>query len=115
MGSWARVFHTAPPQPASKARRTWYSEFVGGPEASQKGLGALTPQKSILRSGMCRFPRRLTTEAQRHREDRRERRKMRRKSPFTQPFSCILPYSASCLLCVSVPLWLICLFKTRSI
>src|SRR6516162_3963391 len=45
------VFQTAPPQPASKARRTWYSELVGGPDASQNGLGALTPQNSMLRSG----------------------------------------------------------------
>src|SRR5262249_685144 len=46
------VFQTAPPQPASKARRTWYSELVGGPEASQNGLGAWTPQKVMLRSGI---------------------------------------------------------------
>src|SRR5262245_11500530 len=45
------VFQTAPPQPASKARLTWYSELVGGAEASQKGLGARTPQKLMLRSG----------------------------------------------------------------
>src|SRR6516225_8723215 len=54
MGSWASVFQTAPPQPASKARRTWYSELVGGAEASQNGFGALTPQNSMLRSGMRR-------------------------------------------------------------
>src|SRR5512147_3064981 len=46
------VFHTAPPQPSSKAFMTWYPVFVGGPDASQKGLGDLTPQKSTLRSGM---------------------------------------------------------------
>ena len=48
MGSWAMVFQTAPPQPASKARRTWYSELVGGADASQNGLGAGTPQKVTL-------------------------------------------------------------------
>src|ERR1043166_7602340 len=46
------VFHTAPPQPASKARMTWYAVLVGGPEASQKGFGDRTPQKLMLRSGM---------------------------------------------------------------
>src|SRR5215467_6966143 len=51
MGS-PMVFHTAPPQPASKARITWYAVFAGGSEASQKGFGERTPQKSILRSGM---------------------------------------------------------------
>ena len=51
IGSKPRVFQTAPPQPASKARRTWYSELVGGALASQNGLGALTPQNSMLRSG----------------------------------------------------------------
>src|SRR5947208_12364914 len=54
MGSWPRVFQTAPPQPASKARRTWYSEFVGGAEASQKGFGAFTPQNATLKSGTGR-------------------------------------------------------------
>ena len=38
---------TAPPQPASNARRTLYSLSVGGPEASQKGLGDLIPRKSV--------------------------------------------------------------------
>src|SRR5262249_9999776 len=52
MGSWARVFQTAPPQPASNARRTWYSELVGGPDANQNGLGALIPQNSMERSGI---------------------------------------------------------------
>ena len=55
MGSWAMVFQTAPPQPASNARRTWYSELVGGADASQNGLGALTPQNSMLRSGTTTF------------------------------------------------------------
>src|SRR3954447_1859848 len=52
IGSKPRVFQTAPPQPASNARRTWYSEFVGGPDASQNGLGALTPQNVTERSTM---------------------------------------------------------------
>src|SRR6516225_6539576 len=46
------VFQTAPPQPASKARITWYAVLVGGPEASQNGFGDRTPQKLMLRSGM---------------------------------------------------------------
>src|SRR5215468_8345940 len=46
------VVHTAPPQPASKARMTWYAVLVGGPEASQKGFGDRTPQKLMLRSGI---------------------------------------------------------------
>ena len=40
-----RVFHTAPPQPASKARSTIDPMFVGGAEASQKGFGDLMPAK----------------------------------------------------------------------
>src|SRR5260370_1732450 len=31
---------------------TWYAVLVGGPEASQNGLGERTPQKLMLRSGM---------------------------------------------------------------
>ena len=45
MGS-PMVFHTAPPQPASKARMTCSPQLVGGPEASQKGLGLRMPMKS---------------------------------------------------------------------
>src|SRR3954452_401267 len=52
IGSKPSVFQTAPPQPASNARRTWYSELVGGAEASQNGFGALTPQNSTARSIM---------------------------------------------------------------
>src|SRR5487761_2101100 len=37
------VFHTAPPQPASKARMICSPQLVGGAEASQKGLGELMP------------------------------------------------------------------------
>src|SRR5882672_2402561 len=47
-----RVFHTAPPQPASKARRTWSPVLVGGADASQKGLGARMPARSIDRSAI---------------------------------------------------------------
>ena len=39
------VFQTAPPQPASNARITCPAVFVGGPEASQNGLGDSMPQK----------------------------------------------------------------------
>src|SRR5438067_6631125 len=52
MGS-PMVFQTAPPQPASKARRTWSAQFAGGPEASQNGLGDwILPAKRILRSAI---------------------------------------------------------------
>src|SRR5579863_5975869 len=44
------VFHTAPPQPASKARITCSPVFVGGAEASQKGFGLLIPAQSVVRS-----------------------------------------------------------------
>jgi hypothetical protein len=44
------VFQTAPPQPASNALHTWYAEFVGGAEASQKGLGDLMPPQFMLKS-----------------------------------------------------------------
>ncbi len=47
------VFHTAPPQPASKARMTCSPELVGGALASQNGLGLLMPAKSIERSAMA--------------------------------------------------------------
>src|SRR5688572_32159598 len=46
------VFQTAPPQPASNARSTIDPIFVGGAEASQKGLGDLIPAKLMLRSAM---------------------------------------------------------------
>src|SRR5205085_9788848 len=55
MGS-PMVFQTAPPHPASKARMTWYAVLVGGPEASQNGLGERTPQKLMLRSGISPPP-----------------------------------------------------------
>src|SRR5579883_1683308 len=47
------VFHTAPPQPASKARRTWSPQLAGGPEASQNGLGEwILPANLMLRSAI---------------------------------------------------------------
>src|SRR5208282_1113964 len=55
MGS-PMVFQTAPPQPASKARITWPPVLVGGPEASQKGLGERRPQKLTDKSDMDYLP-----------------------------------------------------------
>src|ERR1700730_12308749 len=46
------VFHTAPPQPASNARITCPAVLVGGPEASQNGLGLVIPANFTLRSAM---------------------------------------------------------------
>jgi hypothetical protein len=46
------VFQTAPPQPASNARSTIEPIFVGGAEASQKGLGDFIPAKLTLRSAI---------------------------------------------------------------
>src|SRR5579871_5379389 len=43
------VFHTAPPQPASKARMTCSPVLVGGAEASQKGFGEAMPAKFTAR------------------------------------------------------------------
>src|SRR5271156_179909 len=50
------VFQTAPPQPASNARITWPPVLVGGPEASQNGLGERSPQKVTDRSDMDYLP-----------------------------------------------------------
>src|SRR5215467_9135194 len=51
MGS-PRVFQTAPPHPASKARMTCSPQLVGGAEASQKGFGEwILPAKWAERSG----------------------------------------------------------------
>src|SRR6266568_8648 len=47
------VFQTAPPQPASKARMICSPQFVGGAEASQKGLGHRIPQKLVSRVGLA--------------------------------------------------------------
>src|SRR5580692_2417998 len=55
MGS-PMVFQTAPPHPASKARITWPPVLVGGPEASQKGLGERRPQKLTDRSDINYLP-----------------------------------------------------------
>src|SRR5271169_589439 len=44
------VFHTAPPQPASKARMICSPQLVGGAEASQKGFGeSMEPAKPRTR------------------------------------------------------------------
>ena len=51
MGS-PMVFHTAPPQPASKARMICSPQLVGGAEASQKGLGHWMPQKVVASVGL---------------------------------------------------------------
>src|SRR3990170_4329729 len=53
---WPRVFHTAPPQPAAKARITWSPVLVGGAEASQNGLGERMPARLIPRSAMVVVP-----------------------------------------------------------
>src|SRR5688572_30144537 len=55
-GSSPSVFHTAPPQPASKARLTLYALSVGGAEASQNGLGDLMPRNVVVRSAMSFLP-----------------------------------------------------------
>src|SRR6187399_2428220 len=46
------VFHTTPPQPASRARFTLYFLSVGGAEANQYGLGDLIPRKFELMSAI---------------------------------------------------------------
>src|SRR5678816_1490052 len=46
------VFHTIPPQPASRARFTLYFLSVGGAEANQYGLGDLIPRKFELMSAI---------------------------------------------------------------
>src|ERR1035438_6097944 len=51
MGS-PMVFHTAPPHPLSKARMICSPLLVGGPEASQKGLGERMPAKFVVRSAI---------------------------------------------------------------
>src|SRR5579862_8392106 len=51
MGS-PMVFHTAPPHPASNARMICSPQFVGGADASQKGLGDRMPAKFVERSGI---------------------------------------------------------------
>src|SRR5580704_15375308 len=46
------VFQTAPPHPASKARLTWSPQLLGGPDASQNGLGDLMPAQRVVKSAM---------------------------------------------------------------
>src|SRR5271155_3157184 len=46
------VFQTAPPQPASKARMICSPQFVGGADASQKGLRHGMPQKVVSNVGL---------------------------------------------------------------
>src|ERR1700729_1735804 len=53
------VFQTPPPQPASNARITCPPVLVGGPEASQKGLGDCKPQKLVFRSAIVHLKRSL--------------------------------------------------------
>src|SRR5882724_10159509 len=55
MGS-PKVFQTAPPQPASKARITCSPQLVGGPEASQNGFGQRMPAKFVVRSATRTLP-----------------------------------------------------------
>src|ERR1700720_74809 len=51
MGS-PMVFHTAPPQPASKARMICSPQLVGGADASQKGFRHGIPQKVVANVGL---------------------------------------------------------------
>ena len=44
------VFVTTPPQPASKARRMFVSDSVGGAEASRNGFSNRMPVKTAERS-----------------------------------------------------------------
>src|SRR5215471_9794499 len=53
------VFHTAPPQPASNARMTWSAVLVGGPDASQNGLGDSMPANDTLRSATASLQNRV--------------------------------------------------------
>ena len=46
------VFHTAPPQPASKARMICSPQLVGGADASQKGFRQGMPQNVVARVGL---------------------------------------------------------------
>ena len=54
MGS-PMVFHTAPPQPASKARMICSPALVGGALASQNGLRHSMPAKVVWRVGIGSF------------------------------------------------------------
>src|SRR5262249_13012955 len=46
------VFQTAPPHPASNALITCPPVLLGGPDASQKGFGLVTPANFTLRSAI---------------------------------------------------------------
>ena len=46
------VFHTAPPQPASKARMICSPQLVGGADASQNGFGHWMPQNVVASVGL---------------------------------------------------------------
>src|ERR1700691_4013890 len=46
------VFHTAPPQPASKARMICSPRLVGGADASQKGFRHGMPQNVVASVGL---------------------------------------------------------------
>src|SRR5580704_13900165 len=46
------VFQTAPPQPASNARMICSPQFVGGADASQKGLRHWMPQNVVSSVGL---------------------------------------------------------------
>src|SRR3954452_16495625 len=50
------VFVTTPPQPASKARRIFDSDSVGGADASMNGLSNLRPVNTVDRSAMALSP-----------------------------------------------------------
>src|SRR5690348_13745857 len=95
IGSKPSVFQTAPPQPASKARRTWYSELVGGALASQNGLGARTPQNSMLKSGTVNLPRGTNHRVTEGTETRPQRRPKKRWKERNQFFLFILFFSVS--------------------
>src|SRR5271168_2435937 len=60
------VFHTAPPQPASKARITCSPVLVGGADASQKGFGDAIPAKFTARLGTLVDMRTLQQPSDRH-------------------------------------------------
>src|SRR5258708_3769821 len=46
------VFHTAPPQPAWRARMICSRQWAGGADASQNGLGHWMPQKVVASVGL---------------------------------------------------------------
>ena len=48
------VFHTTPPQPASKARWHWYAVLEGGADATQNGFGDLMPARLMDKSAIIK-------------------------------------------------------------